>query len=125
MKSRIRSRSAATSGLGLKSIGVLLVECSGKANSAAPVAGEKLAVLLQQPRQLQLGDSGQVALDDPRRVAAGQFRRDREEEVVDVSGAFELVVEAGAALAEQGLDAELGLQLAQCLGDVDELVMAD
>ncbi len=54
----------------------------------AAVAGEELAVLLEQPGQLQPGDLGQLALEDPRRLAAAQLRRDRQEELVDQAPAW-------------------------------------
>ena len=91
MKSRTRSRSVCDLGAGVEVHRCpLLVALLGRANAssgAAPVAGEELAVLLEQPGQLELGDLGQVALEDPRRLAAGQLRRDREEELVDQAGA--------------------------------------
>ena len=132
MKSRTRSRSVATSGLGLKSIYVLSSGLGGQnasaipvtsrlvrpyvrktAKSAAAVAGEELALVLQQPGELQLGDRGQVALEDPRRVAAGQLRRDRQEELVDQAVRLQGAVERRAALAEQGPDPALLAQGAQ------------
>ncbi len=48
--------------------------------------------------------------------AAGQLRRDRQEELVDQAAALELAVQARAALAEQGADAALLAQVAQRLG---------
>src|SRR4051812_38804009 len=116
MKSSTRSRSVATSGVGVKSMCSsprLPLPVAANANSGTAVASEELVVLPEQPGELQLGHAREVALDDPRRVAAGQLRRDREEEIVDVAGALELVVQARAALAEQGADAMLVPQLTQ------------
>ena len=86
MKSRTRSRRASTWGLGLKSIsGVLSSGLVGpKATGLRPpVAGEELAVLLQQPGQLERLDAGQIALEDARGAAAAQLRRDRQEQLID------------------------------------------
>src|SRR5215218_8199846 len=116
MKSRTRSRSSATSGLGLKSIGSS-PRLSGATNairwatSGPPVAGEKLAVLLQQPGELEVDDPRQRTLEDPRRLAAAQLRRDRQEELVDEAVGLELLVQVGAALGEERSHAVLGPEL--------------
>src|ERR1700710_32195 len=127
MKSRTRSRSVATSGLGLKSIGVLSSgPPAGNAScSAAPVAREQLAVLLQQPGQLELGDGRQLTLEDAWRVAAAELRRGRQKELVDQSPSLELAVQPRSALAEQGTDALLVPEVAQRRDDVDEALVAD
>src|ERR1700710_488654 len=127
MKSRTRSRSVATSGLGLKSIGVLSSgAAAGNAScSAAPVAREQLAVLLQQPGQLELGDGRQLTLEDAWRVAAAELRRGRQKELVDQSPSLELAVQPRSALAEQGTDALLVPEVAQRRDDVDEALVAD
>src|SRR3954447_26157650 len=96
MKSRIRSRRASTSGLGLKSTAVILLR--------PPIAGEELAVLLQQPSELQRLDLRQLSLEDPRGGPAGELRRGGQEEVVDQSERLHLGVQARAALAEHRPD---------------------
>src|SRR4051812_32191314 len=108
MKSRMRSRRVSTWGLGVKSIDCVLSSGLGRPNASGrrlppPVAGEELAVLLEQPGQLQLGHAGQlVALEDAGRFGAGHPRGGGEEELVDEALPPELAVEVRAALAEQG-----------------------
>src|SRR5215207_4858412 len=120
MKSRIRSRSVSTSGLGLKSTTASSPRYSGAATlPRPPVAGEELAILLQQPGELQWHHLGQLTLDDPGRRPAGELRRGGQEELVDQIGSLHLGVNAWAALAEQRPDTVLLAQYAQCLADVD------
>src|SRR4051794_18739691 len=116
MKSRTRSRSVATSGLGVKSIAPPRRLCSrqryligsafpvGAAPAAwapcsgAAVAGEELAVLLEQPGELELGGGWQFALED-RRPGARQLRRHGQEQLVDQPLRPELGVQPRPALA--------------------------
>src|SRR6476646_4784453 len=110
MKSRMRSRSASTWGLGLKSICLASSPRvrSGRTvpRSAPPVAGEELAVVLQQPSEFERHPVVQLALEDARRrAAAAQLRRDREEELVDEAGCLQRAVKGRATLAEQRPDA--------------------
>src|ERR1700744_5764907 len=119
MKSRMRSRSAATSGVGSKSIfPSLLVPGRGESSSSSRVAGEELRAFLEKPRKLELGDLGERSLED-RGAGADEFRRDREEELVGEPRRLELGVQAGAALAEDGADAVLLAQVAERGGHVD------
>src|ERR1700709_1948663 len=106
MKSRTRSRSVATSGLGLKSSGVLSSgAAAGNAScSAAPVAREQLAVHLLQPGQLELGDGRQLTLEDAWRVAAAELRRGRPKELVQPLRHIVPALRARSALAQQGPD---------------------
>ena len=92
MKSSTRSRSVGDLGAGLEvhrflSSSLRRGERYSMVDSGPAVAGEELAVGLQQPGQLQLDDLRQRPLDDPRRLAAAQLRRDRQEELVDQAGA--------------------------------------
>src|SRR6478672_2730090 len=127
MKSRIRSRSVSTWGLGLKSTagGPLLGAGCRNASSAAAVAGEELAVLLEQPGELERNERRQRALDDPGRLPSGQLRGDGEEEVIDQAGRLQLAVKAGASLAEQRADSALVAQVAQRLDQVDPPLVPD
>src|ERR1700742_3221310 len=107
MKSRIRSRSAATSGVGSKSISPSLLVARPPVRNVgatlpgrAPVAGEELAAFLQEPGELQLGDRRERAFED-RVAGADQFRRERQEELVGEARCLQLRVEARATLAEQ------------------------
>src|SRR5690349_15406295 len=103
MKSRTRSRSVATSGLGMKSIG------SSSSLVASNVAGEELTVLLEQPRQSELRLGGEFALED-RGSGAGQLRRHGQEQLVDQAPRPELGVKPRPALAEQRPDPALPAQ---------------
>src|SRR5262245_32109482 len=121
MKSRMRERSVSTSGLGLKSTAASSPRrCSGGATLPRPaVAGEELAVLLEQPGQLESLDAGKLALEDARRSAPGELRGDRQEELVDQARRLHLGVQARSALAEQGADVALLAQVPQRLAEVD------
>src|SRR5690349_2119599 len=131
MKSRMRSRSVSTWGLGVKSMYSVPLLGAGPRTLAArrlatPVAGEELAVLLQQPGELQLGRARQrPALEDARRVATGHPRRGGEEELVDDAGCPELAVQVRSALAEHRADVVLAAQMAQGGDEVDAVVVAD
>ena len=126
MKSRIRSRRVSTWGLGLKSTTASSPRYSGAATlPRPPVAGEELAVLLQQPGQLERLELRQLALEDARGRAAGELRRDRQEELVDEAERLQLGVQARAALAEQRPDPALLAQVAQRRGEVDRALVAD
>src|SRR3954463_13901085 len=124
MKSSTRSRSCATSGLGLKSIRssprplLRRKNAIGSLYSGSPVAGEELAVLFQQPGELEADHVRKRTLEDPRRLATAQLRRDRQEEVVDQAVRLHLRVQVRSALGEQGADAALLAQVAQRLGQV-------
>src|SRR6187397_277732 len=103
MKSSTRSRSSATSGLGLKSI-VSSPRSPEReryliGGSGPPVAGEELAVVLEQPGQLHLDDLGQRPLEDPRPAATTQLRRDRQEQLVYQALSLKRGAEGGTALA--------------------------
>src|SRR5437868_5321681 len=129
MKSRTRSRSSATSGLGLKSIGSSprlsgARNAIGWAASGPPVAGEELPVLLEQPGEVEVDHPGQRPLEDPRRLAAAQLRRDRQEELVDQAVGLELLVQVRAALGEQRPHAVLATEQAKRLGQVDRALVA-
>src|SRR6187200_1156057 len=121
MKSSTRSRSSATSGLGLKSIVSsprspererYLIGASGPA-----VAGEELAILLQQPSQLHLDDPRERPLEDPRPLATTQLRRDRQEELVDQAVGLELLVNVRASLANDSPNAVVLPHAAQRIGE--------
>src|SRR6478735_9870991 len=103
MKSRMRSRSVSTWGLGLKSMLLSPLLGSGGGKLPGPgVAGEELALLLQQPGQLQRHHVVELALEDARRrAAAAQLRRDRQEELVDQPGRLQRAVQGRPPLAEQ------------------------
>ena len=99
---------------------------SGRNASSAPaVAGEQLAVLLQQPGQL----SGAMAGSSPSMMRGASppasFGRDRQEEVVDEAGRLQLGVQARPALAEQRPDAALVAQVPQRRREVDPALVAD
>src|SRR5689334_6804578 len=95
------------------------------ASGPAAIAGEELALLLQQPGELELGHAWQRPLEDPRRLAADELRRDREKEVVDEAVGLHLLVQVRPALREQGADAAPVAQVAQSVGQVDGAGMAD
>ena len=90
-----------------------------------PVAREELAVLLQQPgeleRPLQLGQAHRQA----RPLAAGELRRVGHEQLVDQARLDQLGVQARAALAEQRPDAALHPQVAKRRGEVDPPLVVD
>src|SRR5689334_6557872 len=88
MKSSTRSRSSATSGLGVKSIGssprpLWETNANRYLASGPAVAGEELAVLLEQPDEVEADHLRQRSLEDPRAPDPAQLWRDGQEELVN------------------------------------------
>src|SRR5512141_1113207 len=116
MNAATRSRRDSTSGEGLKSIIWTLRHPA--------IAGEQLALGFEQPGELHLLDVGQGALQDPRALAAGDLRGDREEELVRETALAQAAVEGRAAFAEHGLDATLLEQPGEGAVELDTFRMA-
>src|SRR5689334_7607492 len=95
MKSRMRSRSVSTWGLGVKSIDWSSPRgWAARTLAGMAVAGEELAVLLEEPGELQLRGGGQrLALEDAGGLGPGQLRRRGQEELVDQACRPELAVQ--------------------------------
>src|SRR6266496_1617838 len=100
MNAAMRSLSEETSGDGLKSIIWTLLR-------DPVIAGEELALGFEQPGEVDLIDVGQGSLQHPRALAAGDLRRDGQEELVGEPALAKAAVQRRAPLAEPGLDGAL------------------
>src|SRR5215213_10723671 len=126
MNASMRSRRDSTSGEGLKSTAEsyrldarVLRRCEGAPPGAtrfmregqpvlsparprrdAAVAGEELALRLEEPGELDLVDVGKRPLEHAWSLSAGDLRRERQEELIGEAALAEPAVQGRASLAE-------------------------
>src|SRR5215213_5340630 len=91
----------------------------------AAVAGEELALRLEEPGELDLVDVGKRPLEHAWSLSAGDLRRERQEELIGEAALAEPAVQGRASLAENRADPALGEQPLERTVELDPLGMAD